>query len=56
MATYAWPTDISIGAFDAGVEYDVQFNVMRNGSITTYGLTWRAVGLRRRLRSPKWSR
>lgn len=38
MATYTWPSDISIGSFDAGVEYDVQFNVMRNGSITTYGL------------------
>ena len=38
MAVYSWPSDVSIAAFDAGVEYDVQFNVMRNGSITTYGL------------------
>lgn len=38
MAIYSWPSDISIAAFDAGVEYDVQFSVFRNGSMTTYGL------------------
>jgi len=38
MAIHQWPADIKIGSFDAGVEFDVQFNVMRNGSITTYGL------------------
>jgi hypothetical protein len=38
MGVVNWPTDIRIGSFDAGVEYNVQINTFRNGSIQTYGL------------------
>lgn len=46
MAIRTWPTDIRIGWADYAVEFDVQFNVFRNGSIVTYGLPggrWTAV-------------
>jgi hypothetical protein len=38
MAILAWPSDVRVGTASFSVEYDVQINVMRNGSITTYGL------------------
>lgn len=38
MSLITWPADIRIGSFDAGIEYDVQMNVFRDGSIQTYGL------------------
>src|SRR5262245_54954645 len=38
MAIVTWPSDVRIAAFDAGLEFDVQFNIALNGSITTYGL------------------
>lgn len=38
MATIAYPSDIKIGTFDAGIEFDVQMNFFRDGSVQTYGL------------------
>jgi hypothetical protein len=38
MATITWPSDVQIGAVDFGIQFDVQMNIFRDGSIQTYGL------------------
>lgn len=38
MAIYSWPADVKVGTFDAAIEFDVQINTFRDGSIQTYGL------------------
>lgn len=38
MAIIAFPTDVKVGDFQASIQFDVQLNVLRNGSITTYAL------------------
>lgn len=38
MAIFDWPSDIRIGGFDYGIEFDVQIAVMRNGRIRTFSL------------------
>jgi hypothetical protein len=38
VSTVPWPSDFSVTSFDAGIEFDVQISVMRNGQVDTYGL------------------
>lgn len=38
MSTINWPSDIVVEGADYSIEYDVQLNVARSGSIETYGL------------------
>jgi hypothetical protein len=38
VAVITWPTDVKVGDFSASIQFDVQLNVLRNGSITTYSL------------------
>lgn len=39
MTTIYWPTDLTVAAtLDIGIEFDVQMNVARSGSVETYGM------------------
>jgi hypothetical protein len=38
VAIITFPTDVKVGDFSASIQFDVQINVLRNGSITTYAL------------------